>query len=153
MIALNGTRADFAEKFEELIASYNAGSRSIDDLFSELLKLSHSLNDEQQRHVRENVTEEELVIFDILTRPAPELSADERAEVKKVARELLARLKVSTGARSPRPDPNSRWPTRTRRTPAYLALLRQTCTTRNVPACSSMFTRTIRNEIWSICNA
>ncbi len=38
------------------------------------------------------MTEEELVIFDILTRPAPELSDDERAEVKKVARELLARL-------------------------------------------------------------
>jgi type I restriction enzyme R subunit len=34
-----------------------------------------------------------LVIFDILTRPAPELSADERAEVKKVARDLLNRLK------------------------------------------------------------
>ena len=39
------------------------------------------------------MTEEELVIFDILTRPAPELSAEERAEVKKVARELLTRLK------------------------------------------------------------
>ena len=39
------------------------------------------------------MTEEELVIFDILTRPAPELSAEERAEVKKVARELLAGLK------------------------------------------------------------
>jgi type I restriction enzyme, R subunit len=34
-----------------------------------------------------------LVIFDILTRPAPELSAEERAEVKKVARDLLNRLK------------------------------------------------------------
>jgi type I restriction enzyme R subunit len=33
------------------------------------------LNDEQERHVRENMSEEELVIFDILTRPAPELSA------------------------------------------------------------------------------
>jgi type I restriction enzyme R subunit len=54
---------------------------------------SNSLNDEQERHVRENMSEEELVIFDILTRPAPELSPDERAEVKKAARELLARLK------------------------------------------------------------
>lgn len=55
--------------------------------------LSNSLDEEQQRHVRENLSEEELVIFDILTRPAPELSADERAEVKKVARELLGKLK------------------------------------------------------------
>jgi type I restriction enzyme R subunit len=44
--------------------------------------------------VRENLTEEELVIFDILTQPSPELGADERAEVKKVARELLERLKA-----------------------------------------------------------
>jgi type I restriction enzyme R subunit len=43
--------------------------------------------------VRENLTEEELVIFDILTRPAPELTTAERAEVKKVTRELLTRLK------------------------------------------------------------
>lgn len=93
MIQLNRTRADFAEKFETLIDSYNAGSRSIEELFEELLKLSNSLNDEQERHVRENMSEEELVIFDILTRPAPELTTEERAEVKKVARDLLTRLK------------------------------------------------------------
>jgi type I restriction enzyme R subunit len=94
MIQLNHTRADFAEKFEALIESYNAGSRSIEELFEELVNLSNSLNDEQERHVRENISEEELVIFDILTRPAPELSTAERAEVKKAARELLARLKA-----------------------------------------------------------
>jgi len=94
LISLNKTRADFAEKFEELIESYNQGSQSIEGLFEELLKLSRNLNQEQERHVRENMTEEELVIFDILTRPAPELSADERAEVKKAARELLNKMKL-----------------------------------------------------------
>jgi len=92
LIRLNKTRLDFQEKFEELIESYNNGSRNIEELFEELLKLSRNLSSEQERHVREHMTEEELVIFDILTRPAPELSAEERAEVKKVARELLARL-------------------------------------------------------------
>lgn len=38
------------------------------------------------------MSEAELTIFDILTRPAPKLSADEREEVKKVARVLLDRL-------------------------------------------------------------
>ena len=33
LIRLNRTRADFAEKFEALIESYNAGSRSIEELF------------------------------------------------------------------------------------------------------------------------
>ena len=93
LVRLNRTRADFTAKFEELIESYNNGSRSIEQLFEELLKLSNNLDDEQERHVRENLSEEELVIFDILTRPAPELSTDERAEVKKVAKELLVRLK------------------------------------------------------------
>jgi len=93
LVRLNRTRADFAEKFEELIESYNNGSRNIEQLFEELLKLSNSLDDEQERHVRENLSEEELVIFDILTRPAPDLSTDERSEVKKVAKVLLSRLK------------------------------------------------------------
>ncbi len=93
MIELNRTRADFSEKFEALIESYNAGSRTIEALYQELLDLSISLSVEEQRHVRENISEEELVIFDILTRPSPELGTEERAEVKKVARELLARLK------------------------------------------------------------
>jgi type I restriction enzyme R subunit len=39
------------------------------------------------------MSEEELVIFDILTRPAPDLTDAEKAEVKKVSRELLAKLK------------------------------------------------------------
>ena len=77
-----------------MIESYNSGSRNIEELFEELVKLSRNLSEEQQRHVREQMTEEELVIFDILTRPAPELSPDERAEVKKVARELLNKLKL-----------------------------------------------------------
>lgn len=93
LIRLNRTRADYLTKFEELIESYNAGSRNIEDLFTELLALSRTLNDEQQRHVRERLSEEELVVFDILTRPAPELGLEERAEVKKVARELLDKLK------------------------------------------------------------
>ena len=61
MIRLNKARADFAEKFEKLIESYNAGSRNIEELFEEVLKLSRNLSEEQQRHVRENMTEEELL--------------------------------------------------------------------------------------------
>jgi type I restriction enzyme R subunit len=95
LIRLNKTRADYADKFEELIECYNQGSRNIEDLFNELLALSRALNEEQQRHARENMSEEELAVFDLLTRPGPELSAAEREEVKKVARQLLERLKTT----------------------------------------------------------
>jgi type I restriction enzyme R subunit len=90
---MNRTWADYLSKFEELIESYNAGSRSIEELFRELMSLSRSLSEEQERHVRENLSEEELTVFDILTRPGPELTTEERDEVKKVARHLLHRLK------------------------------------------------------------
>ena len=93
MIRINKTRADYLAKFEELIESYNAGSRNIEELFQELLALSRALNDEQQRHVREQLTEDELTVFDILIRPGPDLTSEERQEVKKVARQLLQRVK------------------------------------------------------------
>ncbi len=94
LIRINKTRADYLAKFEELIESYNSGSRSIEELFEELLEFSRGLNEEQQRHVREQLTDDELTVFDILTRPGPDLSAEERDEVKKVARQLLQRLKT-----------------------------------------------------------
>jgi len=77
-----------------LIDGYNAGSRNIEEIFKELLALSNVLTEEQTRHVREHLTEEELTVFDILTRPGPELSTEEREEVKKVAKQLLERLKA-----------------------------------------------------------
>jgi type I restriction enzyme R subunit len=88
MIPTNRTRSDFLQRFEDLIAAYNAGSKTIEQLFNDLLALSKSLDDEQRRHMREALTDEQLVLFDILTRPAPGLSADEIETVKKVARSL-----------------------------------------------------------------
>jgi type I restriction enzyme R subunit len=93
MVELNHTRVDYLERFEALIESYNAGSRNIDDLVRELITLSRALSDEQQRHVREQLTEEELTVFDLLTRPGPDLTTEERDEVKKVARRLLEKVK------------------------------------------------------------
>jgi type I restriction enzyme R subunit len=93
LIRANETRVNFKEKFEALIADYNTGSLQIEQLFRELLELGQSLDEEAARHVRERLSEEELVIFDLLTRPGPDLSAKERDQVKKVARELLATVR------------------------------------------------------------
>lgn len=93
LIRLNRSRVDYLQKFEELIEGYNSGSRNIEEFFNSLLELSQSLTDEQHRHVREHLSEEELTVFDLLTRPGPDLTSEEKAEVKKVAHMLLARLK------------------------------------------------------------
>jgi type I restriction enzyme R subunit len=92
MVRLNRTRADYLDKFEALIEAYNRGSRNIEEIFRDLLALTRVLTEEQGRHLREHLSEEELTIFDILTRPGPELSTEERKEVKKVAQQLLERL-------------------------------------------------------------
>jgi type I restriction enzyme, R subunit len=92
MVRLNRTRADYLAKFEAPIEAYNSGSRNIEEIFKDLIALAGVLTEEQERHVREHLSEEELTIFDILTRPGPRLSTEEREEVKKVARQLLERL-------------------------------------------------------------
>ena len=84
---------DVGEKFQKLIDDYNAGSQNIEAFFSDLKDFAQALSAEEQRGIAEGLTEEELALFDILTKPEPVLSKAEEAEVKKVCRELLATLK------------------------------------------------------------
>jgi type I restriction enzyme, R subunit len=93
MMKVNSSRADFAEKFQKLIDAYNAGSQNVEAFFEELKTFARGLTEEEQRAVAEGLDEEELALFDILTKPEPVLTKAEEAEVKKVCRELLATLK------------------------------------------------------------
>jgi type I restriction enzyme, R subunit len=74
MIRRNPTRADLLEKFQSMIAEYNAGSASVDQLFEQLLAFIRSMSEEEQRATREGLDEEELAIFDLLTQPEPKLT-------------------------------------------------------------------------------
>ena len=94
MIKMNKARMDFLERFQRLINEYNAGSKNIEQLFAELIKLAQSLNDEARRAMSEGLTEEELALFDILTKPDPKLTKAQEQDVKKVARALLEVLKA-----------------------------------------------------------
>ena len=93
MVQLNKSRIDYLEKFQRLIDEYNAGSANVEIFFIEFLVLTQELNKEEQRTIAEHLTEEELAVFDLLTRPHMELSEKEKDTVKKVARDLLATLK------------------------------------------------------------
>jgi hypothetical protein len=44
--------------------AYNAGAVQIEQIFLDLLNLSRNFTDEEARHVREQLTEAELVVFD-----------------------------------------------------------------------------------------
>lgn len=76
-----------------MIKAYNRGSKNIEVFLTELQKFVSELDAEDHRAVRESLSEEELALFDILTKPEMELTEKEKGEVKKVARELLSRLK------------------------------------------------------------
>jgi type I restriction enzyme R subunit len=93
MIRRNPTRADLLEKFQSMIAEYNAGSASVEQLFEQLLDFIRSMSQEEQRAAREGLDEEELAIFDLLTKPEPKLTKAQEIEVKAIARTLLAKLK------------------------------------------------------------
>jgi type I restriction enzyme R subunit len=93
MVKLNRSRADYLERFQKLIDDYNAGSKNIEAFFEELKNFARDLNEEDQRAVAEGLNEEELAIFDLLTRPNPKLTKKEETEVKKVARNLLETLR------------------------------------------------------------
>lgn len=93
MARANPTRIDYAAKLQDVIDRYNAGSLNVDSLFGQLTAMVASLTDEQERHLREGLTEEELALFDLLTKPDPVLTAAQEAQVKKVVRRLLGKLK------------------------------------------------------------
>jgi type I restriction enzyme R subunit len=95
MVRLNRTRMDYLERFQAMIDAYNAGSLNAEEFFQQLVAFAKSLNEEEQRSVGEQLNEEELALFDLLTKPQIELTNADREKVKGTARELLSTLKAS----------------------------------------------------------
>lgn len=93
LVRLNRSRMDYLEEFQRLINEYNSGSRNVEEFFDELIEFAQRLNEEEQRALTENLSEEELAVFDILTRPGPGLTESEKREVKRIAHDLLDTLK------------------------------------------------------------
>ncbi|MBI4045494.1 MAG: DUF3387 domain-containing protein, partial [Devosia nanyangense] len=98
MTEANPTRQHLVERLEKLVADYNAGSVDTEKFFEALRAFIDEMSDEEQRAAREELTEEELAIFDLLTTPEPKLTKAEEQEVKRVARSLLEKLHDLTGA-------------------------------------------------------
>ena len=94
MVKLNRTRIDFLEEFQKMIDEYNAGSSNVEAFFAKLMAFTKKLGAEEKRGLAEQLSEEELVIFDLLTKPEMALTTAERAEVKKAAKALLEKLKA-----------------------------------------------------------
>ena len=94
MTQINRTRMDYLERFQSMIEEYNAGSLNAEEFFQQLLAFAKSLNEEEQRGIGEQLSEEELALFDLLTKPQIAMSDSDREKVKATARELLVTLKT-----------------------------------------------------------
>ncbi len=94
LVGQNRTRMNYLERFNQLIASYNAGAVGVDEIFSALLKMVEDITEEEQRHVREGLSKEELAVFDLLVRPKKTLSDKERDAIKDTVKSLLKTLKT-----------------------------------------------------------
>lgn len=93
LVRRNRSRIDYQQEFQQLIDEYNQGAMNVETFFNDLVDLARRLSEEEQRHIAEGLSEEELAVFDILTRPDMRLTNDEVRQVKQVARELLEKLK------------------------------------------------------------
>ena len=60
--------------------------------FNDLINFAQKLGVKDKRAIAKNITQEELAIFDLLTKPEIQLTKQEEQEVKQVAKELLKTL-------------------------------------------------------------
>lgn len=90
MLAKNSTRGSFAERFRLIIEEYNAGGSQNDEFYERLIKFMEELKEEEERHIKEELTEEELEIFDLLKKDG--LTKEENKKVKVAAKQLYETL-------------------------------------------------------------
>jgi len=90
MLEQNHTRIDFAQKMQDIVDKYNAGGSSNENYFDDLLKFTQRMKDEDERHVREGLSEDELELYDMLKKDT--LTKAEEQEVKLAAKHLITRL-------------------------------------------------------------
>lgn len=90
MLQQNVTRADFAQRLQKIIDTYNAGGSLNENYYEELVKFTEGLQEESERYMREGLTEDELELFDLLKKER--MSQEETKKVKLAAKSLLHRL-------------------------------------------------------------
>lgn len=91
MMEKNVTRKSFAQRLQEIIDRYNAGNSTNERYYDELVDFVNKMREEEMRAAKEELTESELEIFDLLKKE--NLTKDEEQKVKLAAKNLLHRLR------------------------------------------------------------
>jgi type I restriction enzyme R subunit len=90
MLNKNVSRRDFAERLQAIIDRYNSGASSTENYYDELVNFAESMKAEDERSVREGLTDDELEIFDLLKKD--KMTEAETQKVKLAAKALLKRI-------------------------------------------------------------
>ena len=114
MVRLNPTRATLRDKFGAFVAEATDEGNGEDALFARLIDLVQEMDAEGGRAAQLGLSEEELAVFDLFTKPGPALTVGEGEQVKESVRALLADLKVNLLAGGWRQDRQVRAAVRTR---------------------------------------
>lgn len=94
MLRENPKRVDYYERYQKIIEEYNQEQdrANIEKVFMELIDLANSMNQEEQRYVREGFSsDEELSLYDMLF--DENLSKEDIKKIKKIAVDLLDKIK------------------------------------------------------------
>ena len=94
MVLANPNRINFYERYQQIITDYNSEQdrATIEKTFMNLMDLAISLDQEEQRYVREGFSsDEELSLYDMLFRE--DLSKSDIRKIKEVAANLLQKIK------------------------------------------------------------
>ena len=90
----NPERINYYERYQQIIEAYNSEQNraTIEKTFMELMDLANSLDQEEQRYVREGFSnDEELSLYDLLF--SENLSKQDIQKIKQVAVDLLSKIK------------------------------------------------------------
>ena len=96
MLRSNPLRIDYYQRYQEIVEEYNNDNKKdeIAIVFENLMKLVSELDEEQKRYVKEGFdSDEELSIYDLLI-SGQNLSKEEIKKVKKLAQEILVKVKA-----------------------------------------------------------
>lgn len=91
----NPQRINYYERYQQIIEDYNSEQNraTIEKTFMDLMDLANSMDQEEQRYVREGFSsDEELSLYDLLF--SENLSKQDIQKIKQVAVDLLAKVKA-----------------------------------------------------------
>ncbi len=94
MLFANPERINYYERYQQIIDDYNREQdrATLEKTFMDLMDLANSMNQEEQRYVREGfASDEELSLYDMLFRE--DLSKNDIKKLKEVAASLLQKIK------------------------------------------------------------